>query len=270
LNAFIIDIIAPRSFMPNAANIYYHAHLGSSEGLSPPVVLIHGAGGTHLYWPSEVRRLPGYRVYAPDLPGHGKSGERGLQSIHSYAQALIDWLDAIDLHSAVLIGHSMGSAIALTLALDHPGRVLGLGLVGAGARLRVAPELLKQVSSPTTFLNAVKFVIDRSFSPASPARLAELAARRMAETRSSVLYGDFLACDEFDVRDRLVELSLPALIISGMDDQMTPMRQAQFLANGIPNAVLKLIPDAGHMVMLEQPQVVATAISEFVGAIPYY
>jgi pimeloyl-ACP methyl ester carboxylesterase len=256
--------------MPNAADIYYHLHLGGSQGLAPPVVLIHGAGGTHLYWPSEVRRLPGYLVYAPDLPGHGKSGGRGMQSITTYTQALVNWLDAVDLHSAVLIGHSMGSAIALSLALNHPGRVLGLGLVGAGARLRVAPELLEQASNQTTFLNAVNTLISRSFSVHAPTRLTELAGRRMAETRSSVLYGDFLACDEFDVRERLGELRQPTLIVCGAEDQMTPVRHAQFLANGIPQAALKLIPNAGHMVMLEQPQAVATAIGEFVGAIRYY
>jgi pimeloyl-ACP methyl ester carboxylesterase len=92
----------------------------------------------------------------------------------------------------------------------------------------------------------------------------------MAETRSSVLYGDFLACDEFDIRDRLEEIRQPTLIVCGTDDQMTPVRQAQFLVSGIPNSMLKLIPNAGHMVMLEQPQMVAAAISEFVGAIPYY
>jgi pimeloyl-ACP methyl ester carboxylesterase len=256
--------------MPNAADIYYHLHLGDSQGLAPPVVLIHGAGGTHLYWPSEVRRLPGYLVYAPDLPGHGKSGGRGMQSITTYTQALVNWLDAVDLHSAVLIGHSMGSAIALSLALNYPGRVLGLGLVGAGARLRVAPELLEQASNQTTFLNAVNTLISWSFSVHAPTRLTELAGRRMAETRSSVLYGDFLACDEFDVRDRLGELRQPTLIVCGSEDQMTPVRHAQFLASGIPQAALKLIPNAGHMVMLEQPQAVATAIGEFVGAIPYY
>lgn len=193
-----------------------------------------------------------------------------MQSINTYTLSLIDWLDAIDLHSAILIGHSMGGAIALALALDYPGRVLGLGLVGAGARLRVAPELLEQASNQTTFLNAVSFVIRRSFSPGAPTRLTELAARRMAETRSSVLYGDFLACDEFDIRDRLEEIRQPTLIVCGTDDQMTPVRQAQFLVSGIPNSMLKLIPNAGHMVMLEQPQMVAAAISEFVGAIPYY
>lgn len=256
--------------MPNTVNIYYHLHEGGREGLTPSIVLIHGAGGTHLYWPSEVRRLPGYRVYAPDLPGHGKSGGRGMQSIADYSNALINWLDAMDLHSAVMIGHSMGSAIALSLALDHPRRVLGLGLAGAGARLRVSPELLEQTSNPTTFSNAVTTVINRSFSSHAPARLIELATRRMAETRSSVLYGDFLACDEFDVRDRLVELHQPTLVLCGAQDQMTPVRFAQYLASEIPNAVLKTIPDAGHMVMLEQPLAIAAAIGEFVGSIPYY
>jgi pimeloyl-ACP methyl ester carboxylesterase len=256
--------------MPNAADIYYHLHLGGSEGLTPPVVLIHGAGGTHLYWPSEVRRLPGYRIYAPDLPGHGKSGGRGMQSIGAYSQALIDWMDAVDLHSALFVGHSMGGAIALALALDHPQRTLGLGLVGAGARLRVAPDILDQASNQTTFLSAVTAVITRSFSPHTPVRLTELAARRMAETRPSVLYGDFLACNEFDVRERLCEIHQPALVLCGADDQMTPVRHAQFLANGIPNAALKVIPAAGHMVMLEQPQAVAGSLGEFIGGIPYY
>lgn len=256
--------------MPSTADIYYHFHEGGREGLTPPVVLIHGAGGTHLYWPPEIRRLPGYHVYAPDLPGHGNSGGRGMQSINAYTQALVSWLDALDLHSSVLIGHSMGSAMALSLALDHPRRVLGLGLIGAGARLRVSPELLEQTSNQTTFANGVAMIICRSFSPQAPERLVDLATRRMAETRASVLYSDFLACDEFDVRDRLAELRQPALVLCGADDQMTPVRHAQFLASAINNAVLNIVPNAGHMVMLEQPLVVASAISDFVGGIPYY
>jgi pimeloyl-ACP methyl ester carboxylesterase len=92
----------------------------------------------------------------------------------------------------------------------------------------------------------------------------------MAETRASVLYGDFLACDEFDVMDRLAELRQPTLILCGADDQMTPVRHAQFLASGINQAVLNIIPNAGHMVMLEQPLAVASFISDFVGSITYY
>jgi pimeloyl-ACP methyl ester carboxylesterase len=256
--------------MPSTADLYYQLHPDGREGLTPPVVLIHGAGGTHLYWPTEIRRLRGYHVYAPDLPGHGDSGGRGMQTIGAYTRALVSWLDALDLHSSVLIGHSMGGAIALCMALDHPSRVLGLGLVGAGARLRVSPELLEQTSNQTTFAGGVAAIISRSFSPQAPPRLVALATRRMSETRASVLYGDFLACDEFDVRERLAEIDQPTLIVCGAEDQMTPVRSAQFLACGIKNALLKVVPNAGHMVMLEQPLAVASAISEFVGSIPYY
>ena len=121
--------------MPVAADIYYHYFEGSTEGAKPTVVLIHGAGGDHLHWHPNIRRLPDYRVFALDLPGHGKSGGRGQQSISAYAASILDWMEAMGLHSAVIVGHSMGSAVALKLVLDHPQHVLGLGLVGGGARL---------------------------------------------------------------------------------------------------------------------------------------
>ena len=78
--------------MPIAADLYYHAY---QEGEKLPVVLIHGAGGTHLFWPSEIRRLLGFRVFALDLPGHGKSSGRGLQSIAAYATSVLDWMAAL-------------------------------------------------------------------------------------------------------------------------------------------------------------------------------
>ena len=128
--------------MPINANIYYFEHQGEGTR-KPPVVLIHGAGGTHLHWPAPIRRLPEYPVYALDLPGHGKSEGRGQQSITAYAQCVLDWMDSLQMHKAVFIGHSMGGAVALTLGLQHPERVLGLGLVGTGARLKVAPAILE-------------------------------------------------------------------------------------------------------------------------------
>jgi len=133
--------------MPVAANLYYYTASDNEIG-KRPVVIIHGAGGTHLYWPPEIRRLSGYRVYALDLPGHGKSdASRGRQTIADYAGCVLEWLDAIGLNRAVFVGHSMGSAIALTLAIHHPQQVLGLGLVGAGARLRVHPDILENADN---------------------------------------------------------------------------------------------------------------------------
>jgi pimeloyl-ACP methyl ester carboxylesterase len=255
--------------MPFAVDIYYHFYAGSAEGQRPPVVLLHGAAGNHLSWPSEVRRIPGYRIYALDLPGHGKSAGRGMQTVPAYARAIADWLEAVNLHRAVFVGHSMGSAIAITLGLDYAEHVLGLGLVGSGPRLQVNPELLELASNTTTYQNAIERVVRYSFSPQIPIALTELIARRMGETRPSVLHGDFLACDTYDEMERVSQITSPTLIVCGSEDRMTPLRHSQFLANQIPGAVLKVIPGSGHMPQIEQPQVVANTLTGFLTQISY-
>jgi pimeloyl-ACP methyl ester carboxylesterase len=254
--------------MPVDSEIYYSVYDKGVSGEKPPVVLIHGAGGTHLYWPSEVRRLPGCRVLALDLPGHGKSGGRGFQSISSYAQVLVSWLETMHLHKAVFVGHSMGGAICLSLALYYPEYVKGLGLVGTAARLAVNPQILENSASPTTFSNAIEMVIRFSFGSKAPPSLVEAATRRMAETRPSVLHGDFLACNAFDVTQQVSEIHHPAIVICGEEDQMAPLRQSQFLATNLPGARLETFPNAGHMVMLEQPQPVADALVRFINSLP--
>jgi pimeloyl-ACP methyl ester carboxylesterase len=253
--------------MPVAADMYYYAYKGD-DGARPALVLIHGAGGTHLYWPSDVRRIPGYRILAPDLPGHGKSGGRGLQTIDGYVAAVLAWMQAIDLHRAVFVGHSMGSAIALRLAIEHREHVLALGLLGAGARLRVDPEILRYTASETTFEGAVDLIVGSAFSQHAPERLVALARERMAETRPSVLHGDYFACDAFDEMTRISTITQPTIVIGGADDRLTPPRYAQFLADEIPKAELHLLPDAGHMVMLEKPGEVARLLNLFMDGMP--
>ena len=249
-------------------NTYCFSH-GAENISRPPMVFIHGAGGTHLHWPPQVRRIPGQRIFAIDLPGHGKSGGIGSQSIPDYARAMVDFLDATGLNSAIFIGHSMGSAITLTLALDFPKRVLGLGLVGSGARLRVAPQILETTASEGTFPLALELINNAEFGPSVNLRLKELAARQMAAIRPSVLHGDFLACNEFDVMQRLGEISMPTLILCGTEDQLTPTKYSVFLRDHIPSARLITFPGAGHMVMLEKPEAVADALAKFADSIPY-
>lgn len=254
--------------MPITTAIYYFTH-NKAGADSPPVVLIHGAGGSHLHWPSEVRRLPGYRTYALDLPGHGKSTGRGLQSVAAYADAVLHWLEAVDLHRVVLVGHSMGGAIVQYLALHAKDQVLGLGLVGTGARLRVHPDILQNTLSEKTYRTAVNTIVQWAFSPQTPPQLVEIASRRMAETRPSVLHGDFVASDAFDIITQVGEIHQPTAVICGADDQLTPLRYSQFLADNIPNAQLEVIPAAGHMVMLEKPQEVAVVLSAFLEKIRF-
>ncbi len=256
--------------MPVNGNLYYSVSRERGEE-SPPLVLLHGAGGMHLYWPAEVRRLPGHCVYALDLPGHGKSELcDGQQTIDDYARYIVGWLESIHLRRAVLVGHSMGAAIAMLLAIHHPEYVVGLALVGAGARLRVHPELLGNAADPTTFYKAADMLVSCSFSPKASPRLVELASSRMDATRQSVLYGDLLACDRFDVMSQLKDIRQQTLVICGEDDQMTPVRYAQYLAGSISDSRLTIIPNAGHMVMLEQPRHVADRLSAFVNDISFH
>ncbi|MBI5932460.1 MAG: alpha/beta hydrolase [Chloroflexi bacterium] len=254
--------------MPVTNNIFYFSN-GAENASRPPLVFIHGAGGTHLHWPHQVRRLSNQRVLALDLPGHGKSAGFGSQSISDYANQIVGFLDAARLNAAVFIGHSMGSAIALTLALNFPKRVLGLGLVGSGARLRVNPQILESTASDLLFPHAIKLINEAEFSANVSPRLKELAAQRMNEIRPSVLHGDFLACNEFDVMSRLAEISKPTLILCGADDILTPVKYSEFLHSHIANSRLVIVPDAGHMAMLEAPQTVADEIGAFADSIRF-
>jgi pimeloyl-ACP methyl ester carboxylesterase len=256
--------------MPAAAELYYSLYR-EKEKDALPVVLLHGAAGNHLSWGVDIRRLRNYQVFALDLPGHGKSaGRDGQQTIDGYVQAVVGWMDALGLRRAVFVGHSMGGAIALGLGIHYPGRVLGLGLVSTGVRLKVHPDLLELASRPETFYKAIDMLATHSFGPKTPPRLVELVSKRMAETRLSVLHGDLLACTNFDVKDQVLALHCPVLVVGGTQDVMTPLRYAQFMADTIPGARLQVILDAGHMVILEKPAEVAAALDQFLRKIVYF
>jgi len=254
--------------MPIAAGLYYFAH-GADLVDKPPVLLIHGAGGAHLNWPPQVRRLNNQRIFALDLPGHGKSQGVSSQDIRQYSQVVIEFMKAARLAAAVIVGHSMGSAIALTLAINSPKRVLGLGLLGGGAKLRVAPGVLEMASKPDTHLSAIQMLTENSYSLTTDPRLKELGAQRMAETRQSVLYGDLLACDAFDVTQHVKKIKIPTLILCGSDDRMTPPNRSEYLRDQIEGSEMRIVPGAGHMLMLESPGETAECLENFLKKIPY-
>jgi pimeloyl-ACP methyl ester carboxylesterase len=255
--------------MPFAAGLYYH-EFSSASPKALPLVLLHGAGGMHLFWPPEIRRLPGYWVYTLDLPGHGKSDQSGgMQTIASYTKKVLDWLEAVGLHSAVFIGHGiLGGAVASSLALSHSEHVLGIGLISTAVRFRIDPAIVADAANPTTFYKAVQSLVTQSFCEASPKRLVELAAERMGEVRPSVLHGDLCAGLEFDCFEEIGSIHCPTLVVCGELDQFTPLRSSQFLADSIPGAELFIVPQAGHMVILEKPGAVSTALLSFLSRIP--
>ena len=208
-------------------------------------------------------------MFTLDLPGHGKSNGLGRQEIIGYSKSVVEFMKALRLGSAVVVGFSMGSAIALSLALQYRKRVLGLGLIGSGAKMRVAESTLELASNPSMFLPTVETVIENSYSPNVDPRVKELAVQQMAETRQSVLYGDFLACDAFDAMEHVGKICVPTLLITGGADRMMPPNRAEYLRDQIEEANLHILDGAGHMVMIERPDEVAGLLSEFLDRIPY-
>ncbi len=138
----------------------------------------------------------------------------------------------------------------------------GLGLIGTSARLRVAPAILDGIR--TDFAATTEQMMGWMVGADFPANARRLALQRLRESDRDVLHGDFAACDIFDLRAEIQGLPVPALIIVGEEDQMTPPKFSDSLHASLPNSELHRIPKAGHMVQLEQPDRVTDLLARFV------
>ena len=238
----------------------FYVQRGQEDHL--PLVFIHGAGAQHAIWGYQLNNLKrAYRV-ALDLPGHGQSTGPGRITIEGYAEAVVAFLDALHLRNVVVVGHSMGGAIAQTLALTAPERMRGLVLIGTGARLRVLSSLLEGLR--TDFLLTSRHLVSLAYAPSTPASLIRRGLTQWAQNRPQAVVRDFLACHRFDVTDRLREIRCPTLVLCGDEDMLTPPKLSRYLGEHIPHAEVHIIPAAGHMVMIEQPEETTRAIQSFV------
>jgi pimeloyl-ACP methyl ester carboxylesterase len=245
-----------------ASQKIYYAEAGAH---GTPIILVHGSGANHLAWGLQMRPLAQVaRVIALDLPGHGKSDLPGRPTVDGYRDAVIGLLDALKIDRAVIAGHSLGGAIAQTIALSHPDRVAGLGLVGTGARLRVLPAILDGILND--FEQTTEFVIEHAYAAGLD---ASMRARALAELRAcpaQVTHDDYAACNAFDMIARISEIRAPAIGICGRQDMMTPPKYSEFLVSKIPGARLVVIDHAGHSVMIEQAAQVNRALIEFLSS----
>lgn len=236
------------------------------------LVFVHGAGEDARIWDRQVAAFGGaHRVLAVDLPGRRtRPAEPALDSHAANARDLVGQLDRAGMARAVVIGHSMGGAVALTAALEHVARVRALVLVVTGARLRMHPEFLdkarRRAEDPSAPA-APPVDLARTVAPsASPATLAWLAERAMTAPAATV-YADFRANDAFDVMERLGAIAVPTLVIGAAEDRMAPPKFSAFLAERIPGARLVLLADAGHYPQVEREAEFNRALGEFLAGL---
>jgi pimeloyl-ACP methyl ester carboxylesterase len=249
----------------------------------PTAVFIHGAQNDHSVWVLQTRYFAhhGFSVLAVDLPGHGRSAGPALTSVEAMAEWLLALLDAAGVQAgATLIGHSMGSLIALQAALQAPVRVAKLALVGTAYPMRVSDQLLDAARDEEQ--DAIDMVTIWSHSsiaqkPSCPGpgfsviggsrRLMQQVARRTDAngTPAKVFLTDFKACNAYANGEAAARsVRCPTLLLLGANDQMTPPKATALLREAIPQHRLVQVPRCGHSLMAEQPDAVLDALFAFV------
>ncbi len=219
-------------------------------------VFIHGAGCTDAVFHEQRSAFPnGVFIRLPGRSTHGDT-----TSIGAFADAVELQLQTHAIEDALLVGSSMGGAIALELAVRGASRIRGCVLLGSGAKMRVGPAMFTQME--TDFPAAIETLVPIFF--ATPTNeLMQTMREQLMDVGQSQTIADFRACDAFDRTANLAEIALPMLAITGADDRLMPPKFAQMNAERVPGARAEILPGLGHLPMLEAPGQINSLLQAF-------
>ena len=232
---------------------------------APAIVFVHGSGGSAATWFMQLKGLSNdFHVIALELNGHGKSSDSSNENtIESYLTDIDDIVTQYE--KPVLAGHSMGGALSQLYALKHPENISGIILIGTGAKLRVSPLIFDMLEN--NFEGYVDATGSYMFCEETSTELIEASKIEIRKCKPSIINRDFAACDAFDVMEMISDISLPALILVGEKDIMTPVKYSKYLHEKLPNSTFHVIENAGHSVMLEQSEQFNAHIKEWMNAL---
>ena len=249
---------------------YTAAH--AIDAARPTVAFLHGAGLDHSWFGLQSRYFGyhGRNVLALDLPGHGRSDGPPLASVEAMADWVVRVLDSQGLDKAALVGHSMGSLIALECAARHPERVERIALIGVAYPMKVSDAFLEAAREnrhdaydmSTIWGHAAQVPLGGNPNPGMWMYGDTLA--RLERLAPGVLYSDLKACNDYAAGlDSAARVKCPALFLLGRRDVMTPPRAAAGLAQAIAGSRTLQIGSSGHSLMAEAPDAVLDALIEF-------
>ncbi|HZY99499.1 MAG TPA: alpha/beta fold hydrolase [Candidatus Baltobacteraceae bacterium] len=220
-------------------------------------LFIHGSGCTGDAFAAQVAAFNG--SIALTLPGHA-DGREGPGTIAAFADAVAGEIDRLSLRDVIVCGNSMGGAIALELALRALPALRAIVLLGSGVRLRVAPAIFESLEAD--FPAAARRLATMFFARPDPDRI-DAAIATMLRVGQRQTIRDFRACDAFDATERIVDLHVPLLALTGERDVLTPPNFAQWFGDRVPGAEARIVPDAGHLAMVERPEETNAALRAF-------
>lgn len=237
-------------------------------GNGPTWLLLHGAGGNHHSYDELLPYLGTHHCVIPALPGRCGSDGSAPCSVEQAGDWLVDFVRAARLGPVILCGHSYGGALAIDLALRHPGalEVRALLLMATGARLRVSPSILRLTEA--AIANGEALALGSfAFRDGSDQALMARVDMILSATPATAADADWRAADTFDRMAAISQLRVPTLVMTGSDDLLTPPKYARFLADNIPGAALELVAGAGHMLPFESPAATGERLRRFVDAL---
>ena len=235
-------------------------------------MLIHGSGMNARSWVRQLQGLGGtLRMVALDLPGHGESDSAPAASVEDYAAAAAHFLVALDSGPVVIVGHSLGGAIAIALAARRPDLVRGLVLVASCVRLPLVDSVGERLVAylpgslrRLLFFSMVKKVL---FAPDAPADAIIVTMQELRACRPETIVNDVRAARAMDLTEQARALDAPTLVLVGSRDRLTTPALAERLRGLIPGARLRIADGAGHMLPLEAPDWVNREIVDFIGSL---
>lgn len=245
------------------------------DSARPTAMFIHGAQNDHSVWCLQSRYFAhhGFNVLAVDLPGHGRSKGKAKESVEAMAGWVLEVMDAVGVDKALMIGHSMGSLIALEASHLAPARVTHLALLGTTYPMKVSDALLgTSKDNEPAAIDMVNIFSHSSMaqkpSCPGPGFYTMGGARRLMQRMSQInpeqlFYTDFFACNAYANGQVAAEAArCPVLFIFGGKDMMTPARSTKALTTAIAHGKIVQV-DAGHQMMAEQPDAVLDALIAF-------
>jgi len=252
--------------------VFFSNGSGQPETGAPAIIFLHGAAMDHSVWVMLARYFArkGYRVIAPDLPGHGQSAGDPLTSITQLRDWVLGLQDALGLTSSSLVGHSMGSLISFAVAASNPGRVDALALLGTSSPMPVSDGLLDAaldnhpaaIEMANTWSHSATGKLGRGGNPGQ--WNLHVGLRLMQRAAPGVLHADLAACNAFVAEDFGRISDTRTLVIAGAADQMTPPRAGLKVAAAIDNCEQLVLPGCGHSMLSEQPNGVLDALAAFI------
>ncbi|MBI1775243.1 MAG: alpha/beta hydrolase [Proteobacteria bacterium] len=238
---------------------------------APLLLFLHGAGMDHTTWVLQARFFAhhGHAVLALDLPGHGRSEGPPLASIEAAADWLLSVIKAAGAGKAAVVGHSMGAAVALTAAGRSQSPIGKLALLGAATRYAVHPDLLAAARAGSDLAAGLMAFwglgTQAQFGGhVAPGLWLTEATRRLIERGLGMgLAADLEACRDWQPGDAAAQIRCPTLVIAGSEDRMTPAKEGRAVASLIAGSEFQMLPGAGHMMMLEQPDQTVDVLQGF-------